>query len=184
MSKSTKNRSLSTQERPNAPASDTSLPAPTSAIREKVEAEIGPLVQSGARVQVVERVTTMVASEIFRGPIPHPKHIQAYEDACPGAAARLIGMAEYAQQKREERKDTELRYEYQDRRFGMSLGFAALVVLVIGGIVSLGMGQNVAGGGLLTAAVVGTAIGTFVNGRKPSDQPEKKNEPPSNERRG
>ena len=140
-------------------------------LREKVEETIGPLVQAGqARVQVVERVTQMMSAEIFRGPIPHPKHIQAYEDACPGAADRIIAMAEIAQQRREDRHDKLIEHEYSDRRVGLYLGFLALLAMVIGGIFLVYSGQSVIGGGLLGAAVLGTVVGSFVHGRRPNGQ--------------
>jgi uncharacterized membrane protein len=147
------------------------LPATTEKLRERVEEEIGPLVQSGQqRVQVIERVTQMMTAEIFRGPIPHPKHIQAYEDACPGAADRIIRLAEVAQKRNEDRKDVIISHEYSDRRLGLKLGFSSLVLLVLvgGGLVIAGF--QVIGSGLLGAAVLGTVIGAFIHGRQPSGQ--------------
>ncbi len=138
-------------------------------IREKVEETIGPLVQGGqARVQVVERVTQMMSAEIFRGPIPHPKHIQAYEDACHGAADRIIKMAELAQQRREDRKDKLIEHEYYDRRVGLYLGFAALIAMVLCGVFLVYHEKTIIGGGLLGAAVLGTVVGSFVHGRRPN----------------
>lgn len=149
-----------------APEPPTNLPTPTEALREKIEQAIGPIVQSGQqRVQLVERVTRIMAAEVFHGPIPHPKHIQAYEDACPGAADRIIRMAEIAQQRREDRRDRIVEHEYSDRRLGLKLGFAALLALVIAGVVVIAIGNVVVGSTLLGAAVLGTVVGTFVNGR-------------------
>lgn len=148
---------------PGAPSS----PSRTEQLREQIEEAIGPLVQSGQRVQVVERVTRIVASEIFQGPLPHPKHIQAYEDACPGAADRIIRLAEIAQARREDRRDKLVEHEYSDRRLGLKLGFTALAGLVIAGVIVVALGNVVVGSGLLGAAVLGTVAGTFVHGRSP-----------------
>lgn len=159
-----------------------SLPARTEQLREQIEEAIGPLVQSGQqRVQVVERVTRIMAAEIFHGPIPHPKHIQAYEDACPGAADRIIRMAEIAQARREDRKDRLVEHEYSDRRLGMKLGFCALAGLVVAGVIIVSIGNVVIGSGLLGAAVLGTVVGTFIHGRSPLNNNGKepaKGEPP------
>jgi uncharacterized membrane protein len=146
-------------------------------IRERVEETIGPLVPGGqARVQVVERVTQMMSAEIFRGPIPHPKHIQGYEDACPGAADRIIRMAEVAQTRLEDRRDTVIENEYSDRRLGMYLGFGALIAMVIGGVILVYHGEKEIGGTLLGAGVLGSIVKSFIHGRQPqtgepSDEP-------------
>jgi uncharacterized membrane protein len=142
-------------------------------IRERVQETIGPLVQGQARVQVVERVTQMMSAEIFRGPLPHPKHIQAYEDACPGAADRIIRMAEIAQQRREDRRDVVIANEYADRRLGMLLGFGALVAMIVGGVLLVYHGESEIGTGLLGAGVLGTVVGSFIHGRR-QQEPETK----------
>jgi uncharacterized membrane protein len=153
---------------PRAEAAGTALTR-VNEIREKVEETIGPLVQGGqARVQVVERVTQMMSAEVFRGPIPHPKHIQAYEDACPGAADRIIRMAETAQQRREDREDKLIQNEYDDRRIGLYLGFFSLLSMVLGGIFLVYNDKVLIGGSLLGAAVLGTVVGSFVHGRRPN----------------
>jgi uncharacterized membrane protein len=139
-----------------------------SRIREKVEEVIGPLLGGGSqRVQVIERVTTLVSAEVFRGPIPHPQHLEAYEAVCPGAAHRIMRMAEIAQEKREDRRDVVIRREYDDRRLGMVLGFSALALLLVAGVIITALGEHTIGAGLLTAAVLGTVAGAFIHGRRP-----------------
>src|ERR1700738_111091 len=145
-------------------------------LREKVEQVIGPIVGGSQRVQIIERVTQMLTSEAFRGPLPHPKHLQAYEEACSGSADRIIRMAEIAQERREARRDKILDNEFSDRRFGMILGFSALAILVIAGTVIIALGHVAVGSSLLGTAVLGTVVGTFVHGRK-SGPSEKKTEP-------
>jgi uncharacterized membrane protein len=164
-------------------------PTSNENLRERVEEAIGPALGPNAdRDQIVERVVGFVQGEIFRGPLPHPRHLQAYEDACPGLADRIVAMAEEAHNRFENRLDKELEYEFTDRRLGMWLGFGALVVLVASGTVVIALGNTAVGGGLLGAAVIGTAIGTFVHGRRDEKahtesemrEPSKANAPPSN----
>ena len=57
--------------------------------------------------------------------------------------------------------------EYSDRRLDMILGFCALFAFWISGVLVCLMGYVYIGGGLLTAAGIGTVVGTFVNGRLP-----------------
>ena len=147
-------------------------------VREKVEQVIGPILGGGSqRVQVIERVTQMMTSEVFRGPLPHPKHLQAYEETCGGSADRIIRMAEVAQERREARRDKILDHEFSDRRLGMILGFSALAILVSAGTIIVALGSVAVGSSLLGTAVLGTAVGTFVHGRKSRDS-DKPPEPP------
>lgn len=139
-----------------------------SALLQRIKDAIGPVLPSGQRGQVLERVSRVIAAEIFRGPLPHPKHLQHYEEIFPGLADRIVQMAEKAQNREEDRLDDVVRLEYQDRRLGMHLGFWALVCLIGAGTLISLLGNVYVGGGLLTAAVIGAVAGTFVHGRNNS----------------
>lgn len=47
-------------------------------------------------------MTSLLVSEYFSDPIPHPKHIAGYEEILPGSADRIISMAEDSQKHRME----------------------------------------------------------------------------------
>jgi len=136
---------------------------PGGKLREKVEEAIGLAVAGEQRVQVIERVTQLLTE--FRGPLPPPEYLKGYEEACPGSANRIIRMAEIAQDKRECRNDMIVKREYDDRRLGMCLGFAALGMLLLAGTAVTIAGFVALGTALFTTAVIGTAVGTFVHGR-------------------
>jgi Predicted membrane protein (DUF2335) len=95
-------------------------------LRESVEAAIGPEIGPEDRARVAERIIR-TAAEFYRGPLPHPRHLRAYEDVCPGAATRIVTMAEKAQDRQENRLDRAIEYEYRDRKLGLILGFSALI---------------------------------------------------------
>jgi uncharacterized membrane protein len=133
---------------------------------ESVEAAIGAEIGPGeARARVALRISRLVA-EFYRGPLPHPRHLKAYEDACSGAANRILAMAEKAQARQEDRLDKAMDYEYADRRLGLHYGLCALIALLIAGVTLTALGHVPVGASLLGAAVLGTAIGTFVHGRR------------------
>jgi uncharacterized membrane protein len=155
------NKSLVT----NAPIPDTPTKPSDRKLRESLEEAIGSVPN---REEVVERVVSVVRQEIFRGPLPHPRHLQAYEDTCPGIANRIVSMAETAHSRAENRLDKEMEFEFADRRLGMYLGFAALIALLCSGTFIIWLGNLTVGATLLGAAVIGTAVGTFVNGRNRS----------------
>jgi uncharacterized membrane protein len=146
------------------PATD---PAADEQLRKKVDAAIGQDIGTGeARARVIERVVRTVTSEFYRGPLPHPRHLQSYERICPGLADRIVAMAEKAHERQENRLDRAMTYEYEDRRLGQHLGFMALVAVLIAGTICLLSGHEIIGSGLFGAAVIGTVVGTFVHGRR------------------
>lgn len=85
----------------NAPSTRASERVTEPRIREEVEKAIGPLVGASQRGQIVDRLVSLFSSEVFHGPLPHPKHLRAYEDIFPGCADRSVKMAEIAQERRE-----------------------------------------------------------------------------------
>ncbi|HEY7297557.1 MAG TPA: DUF2335 domain-containing protein [Xanthobacteraceae bacterium] len=143
-------------------------------LRKSVEAALGPEVGTKeTRARVVERVIRSV-SEYYSGPLPHPRHLKAFEDACPGAGARILAMAEQAQSRQEDRLDKAMDYEYQDRRLGLHLGFYALIAVLIAGVIITAMGNVALGASLLGAAVLGAAIGPFIHGRHSQEESPKR----------
>lgn len=161
---------------PSQDQDDTTSDPPAAApidknLLESVEAALSDVPEE-QRSRTAERVVQIVAAEVYRGPLPHPRHIQAYENACPGLADRIVAMAEKAQNRQETRLDRAMAYEYADRRLGLIFGFCALLVLLISGVVVLYLGFEKTGSALLGAAILGTVIGTFVHGRRSSDDDE------------
>jgi hypothetical protein len=95
---------------------------PKQQLRESLKEAIGSVPN---QEQLVERVVSVVSQEFFGGPIPHPRHLQAYEDICPGLAKRIVAMAEKAQVQLSEERQR----DFIDRIVGMCLGFGALILL-------------------------------------------------------
>jgi uncharacterized membrane protein len=120
----------------------------------------------GQREQVVERMVSLVTRESFSGPMPHPKHLAEYENICPGLADRIMSTVEFAQKRQEDRRDNIIQCEYRDRRLGMILGFSALVLMLLVGVWLATIGEKVIGGGLITASIIGSVVGSFIDGRK------------------
>ena len=79
-----------------------SLPATKSApppntlqdIESSVRGALDGIVSQSVMKVAVERVTAVMISEHFSGPLPHSKHIAGYEAVLPGSADRIITMAE------------------------------------------------------------------------------------------
>lgn len=143
----------------NSPAGSDSDP-----IAEEIAKRIGSLLPRDQRLQVVAQVTSLVKEESFSGPIPHPRHLAQYEEILPGSAATLIGMAKSDLEHAQAMQKRALEADIADMKEGRRLGFAALVILMLGSIVCGAMGQETIALALLGATVVGT-ISQLVKGR-------------------
>lgn len=139
-------------------------PSPNSDdLQKALEKRIGNLVPGGAREQVVRQVLHFVREE-YGGPLPHPRHFEQFEAICPGAADRILRMAEEEQQAQIELATIQLNGEIADRARGMHYGFLSLIALVGGAVVCGVTGHDVLAGAFLGAAALGT-VARFVLGR-------------------
>lgn len=101
--------------------------------------------------------------EGFAGPLPHPEHFALYDETLPGAAERILRMAEKEQDHRHAWERTELRWEMGLAAVGqLVVSFVAL--LIAGGIIYLALdGKEIAAASL---AVVSTIVVALVNRKK------------------
>lgn len=81
--------------------------------------------------QALTEVSAIIVSERHSGPLPSPRSFGQYEDILPGAADRILSMAEKEQQHRHDVDDDLLTKEFSLRRWGQVLAFLALVALII-----------------------------------------------------
>ncbi|GEK07503.1 DUF2335 domain-containing protein [Schleiferilactobacillus harbinensis] len=101
----------------------------------------------------------------YEGPIPPASELKKYEEALPGAADRIIKMAERQQEHRMSLQSKQLDYSYTDSHLGIVLGFI-IAVLVIGAgtyiavTTSTGIGVSVIFGSLVAL------VGTFIYGSR------------------
>jgi len=106
----------------------------------------------------------MLVSENFSGPMPHPKHLQQYEEILPGSAKRMLAMAEKAQEHNASMQKTIVAAEVEDQKRGMVFGFIGLLVALgfAGYSAFLGRADLAA---IFVGSVVLGAITLFVKGR-------------------
>ena len=119
-----------------------------------------PPADRAALIQTEER-------QLFSGPLPPPEILHGYDDIHPGAADRIIRMAEKEQQNAQDARMLAIRKEAADTRRGQ----------IIGGIVSVSAFLTAAflgyHGHPYAASIVGgaTVVGlvtVFVTGRRSS----------------
>lgn len=138
---------------------------PTEVFEAEVDRQIGDLVPQKARREIVHRMTALVISETFSGPIAHPRHLREYEAISPGAADRIISMAEARNNHHMMMERSVLDAETRDQKLGMILGAGLFACLIAAGLIVALMYQNVALTGVFLGAAALGGIAIFVKGR-------------------
>lgn len=128
-----------------------------------------------------KKLVALVIEQEFRGPIPHPSLLKGYEQTLPGAADRILAMAELEQQHRHREEMEQLRSAAQDSKIGLLLAFLITVFVVASGTAIVILVPSVAGkvlGSLLNLVGVTTLAQAFINGKdnKKDDEKEKNDE--------
>lgn len=119
---------------------------------------------NGASPTTDEQKAKLIAQQqFFEGPIPPPVILEGYEQICPGAADRILKMAESVTDhvNKLERDAVEAKHKEVARgqRFGFSIGALALVSSVACAYIGEGTTASIIGGttvvGLVSVFVVG-----------------------------
>jgi uncharacterized membrane protein len=108
--------------------------------------------------KVVARVVAI--SESFSGPMPHPKHLRAYEEIAPGSANTMLKMAEREQVHRHKMQTLEMVYPY----LGWFAGFVGLLACLAGAYLLAMAGHEGVAGGMLGVPALGV-VGWFIKAR-------------------
>lgn len=115
---------------------------------------------------VTEKLTQIVISEQFSGPLPHPRHFREYEQIAPGSANRMIAMAERNLEYNIASHEKAQKADIEDTRLGVLLGAGLFALLITGAFGSLFVTDNPVIPGIFLGAAALGAIPVFVNGRK------------------
>lgn len=111
-----------------------------------------------------QQKTVSLSHDFFAGPLPSPDILIRYNQALPGAADRIISMAEHDSSHLQAMERVRLTAVYNERRLGQILGFC---IAFLGLAASVYLGSS---GHEITASVIGgtTLVGlvsVFVIGR-------------------
>lgn len=145
------------------PATDAELTNETAidpAAAAAAVALVHQLSDEGRLPEIAERTITAALAESFAGPLPHPRHLKAYDDVVAGAARDILNMAMGEQKHRHRLQLMETIYPY----LGWFAGFVGFLAC-IGGAVYLGLrGQTTVALALVGVPSVG-AVGWFIRAR-------------------
>src|SRR5438270_668039 len=110
-----------------------------------------------------EVVTAFSAS--FSGPLPPPQTLAQYNQAFPGAAERIVKMAEDQSAHRQSLEKAGVHADIGNEKRGQVLAFIIALVLFLGGVTIVWQGKSVAGITLMLAEIA-TLAGLFIYGKE------------------
>lgn len=126
---------------------------------------LGDKVAAGDLPELSRQISQVMVSEQFSGPMPHPRHLRDYDEILPGAAERLMSMAETNLHHFTSTESKALNAEISDRRLGMWLGAGSFTLLVTAGFGAI----FVASSPLVPLMFLGAAsvggVTSFIKGR-------------------
>lgn len=128
-------------------------PSSTSVAASPGSPEIRP-----SRVRMRQTVT-------FSGPLPPPEILQGYDDVLPGAAERIIAMAERQAAHRQDLERRVIRANITTARLGIAAGLIITLAVVWFAYQLLMAGHTVAGFAAIIVAL-GSLVGVFIVGQR------------------
>ena len=157
----------------NPPKNNMIRPEPSPDVTEAIEQALEAVLEGKIEKSELERAAVGVAQELtvtqtvtqYTGPLPHPKHLQEYENTLPGAADRILKMAEYELSHSSNMEKSILDVTKEDSKRGMNNGtglFAALIVCAFG---SLFVTDNPLVPGIFLGAATVGGITALIRGR-------------------
>ena len=113
--------------------------------------------------------TASIAIEAFEGPIPPPAVLEAYERLVPGAAERILKMAENQSNHRQEIEKIVVRAGARDSLLGVVVACVVVICSFGWSAYALSKGQSAKAVAVVISTVAGLA-GVFVYGKHATKQ--------------
>lgn len=123
--------------------------------------------ESKSKEELLMIMTRMEMSmeEYYSGPLPHPRILEGYEEIIPGAADRILTMAENQASHRQEIEKTAISSNVKDSRLGVVFAFIIGMTGTLGGIYAITQGA-VAAGTFITGASLASIVTSFIYGTR------------------
>jgi uncharacterized membrane protein len=99
----------------------------------------------------------------YQGPIPSPSMLREYDTILPGAADRIIAMAEAQSRHRQELESKAIASDIANSRTGLHYGLTIGLAAIIGGCLCIALGYQV-GGSIIGGTGLTSLVGVFVYG--------------------
>lgn len=134
-------------------------------ITERLIREVRPFLQPNKLKEAEHQIEALVIQELrqefHQGPLPTPRYLVQYEQALPGAAERIVSMAEAEQKHRHKCENRLVGGEVTLKFIGQALAFVSLILMMvlIGYMTWLGHAKAAA---TLGAVMVTGVVGLFL----------------------
>jgi uncharacterized membrane protein len=115
--------------------------------------------------QQPKKMAIQVTAQSSSGPLPHPAILAQYNEIVPGAAERIIAMAEVQTQHRQQLEKAVIESDIRNSRLGLHYGLIIGLVAVLGGVACIVMGHEV-GGSIVGGTGLTGLVGVFVYGSR------------------
>ncbi|MCY4256138.1 MAG: DUF2335 domain-containing protein [Gammaproteobacteria bacterium] len=106
-----------------------------------------------------------IVAEQYAGPLPHPNHLKQFEAVHPGAADRIIRMAEQQLAHRQEVESRVVRSSLKLEAKGQWFAFGITLAIVGGGFYVISQGYSI-GGLVPMIGAIATLAGLFIYGKR------------------
>ena len=125
-----------------------------------------PTVQHPQKVQKQTSSQAMkVHSELHQGPLPAPHILEQYNNVVPGAAERIIAMAENQSEHRQMLEKIVVKAGSRDSLLGLIFGLT-IGLSTVGGAVLCILNGHTVGGSVLGGSGLAGLVGVFVYGSR------------------
>lgn len=124
----------------------------------------------------IAKGTRMISATSYQGPLPPPELFAQYEQILPGAADRILSMAERQSQHRQTKELKQVNAESRDSLLGIISAFIISIITIISGVYVIMNGHAVSGTILGTTGLV-SLVSVFIYGTR-NKQIEEETKPP------
>jgi len=111
----------------------------------------------------LQKITQMEMS--YNGPLPPPALFEEYNKVLPGAAERILSMAEKQAAHRQDLESRAIKSGIKNSLIGLIFGFILGVMTIVGGVYCILKGQPT-GGTILSSAGLVSLVSVFVYGSR------------------
>jgi hypothetical protein len=118
----------------------------------------------------------MSSMQVFSGPIPPASELLKYEQVLPGAAERIMSMAERQSIHRQKMEDKMLDANIKSEKRGQFFGFTVFITVILIGFVLLIFDKKIEGLASILGSIAGV-IGLFIYSREDTKRELQKKDP-------
>lgn len=118
----------------------------------------------------------MSSMQVFSGPIPPASELLKYEQVLPGAAERIMSMAERQSIHRQGMEDKMLDANIKSEKRGQFFGFTVFITVILIGFVLLIFDKKIEGLASILGSIAGV-IGLFIYSREDTKRELQKKDP-------